>query len=151
MEHENFSVSNGGVAEKRSCLLSYFTSRPTSLLRQFGPDGSPLFVSTHYVVMTLQPIYLATSRGTFLYTPIFLDNSILSFLLALPTPNSAFPVVHVVQNSMSLHHFPALNLCIFFMRTLICMPHRIDDARKASIVQLSFVVGPNSKALENTI
>ena len=54
----------------------------------FGLDVSPLFVSTHFVVMTLQFIFLATSRSTFLYTHIFLKNSISSFL-ACPA-NSQF-------------------------------------------------------------
>ena len=135
--------------DRVSCRTSHRDQR--ACFDSLALDGSPLFVSTHYVVMTLQPIYLATSRGTFLYTPIFLDNSILSFLAC--TANSQFSVFQSStssQNSMSLHHFPALNLCTFFMRTLICMLHRIGDTRSANRAAF-FRCWSEFQSAENTI
>ena len=108
-------------------------------------------MSTHYVVMTLQPIFLATSRGTFLYTPIFWENSISSFLACTANSQfSGFQSSTSSQNSMSLHHSPALNLCTFVMRTLICMLHRIGDTRSVNRAAF-FRCWSEFQSAENTI
>ena len=81
--------------------------------------------------MTLQHIFLATSRGTFLYTPIFLKNSISRFLACTANSQfSGFESFTSSQNSVpSNYHSPALHFCILIMKTLICTLHRIDDSK----------------------
>ena len=80
IEQMTLRDSSGGVAANRSSLLSSFNSRPTKRLRILELESSPLLISNHRVVMTLQLFARASLLGTFVYTPILRKNFISSFL-----------------------------------------------------------------------
>ena len=87
------AANNSGRSER-------FSSRPTSRLLYLGSDSLPLLVSTHFVDITLAPSRLASSLGTFEYTPIFLKYCISNRRASTTCALSKRPPFTSSQNSM---------------------------------------------------